>query len=511
MKRPFSITLAKKVRWKTVKHMNKYFSHAERVVDAWREKGPQYLDPQLAYVGGGATPEEVARPHGIYLFRDGVPTNYFAPNFNPPYTTKMTRSLLFNVLGKSWDKKRREWVSTPIPKLITPSMLVSAMCGCTDNHASGFVATEATYVEGPVDRSTILPDDHAIRSMTPKTPKRKPFFDPLSPLASQKNTKKERSILKFDKDNKPIMTSTAQESPSKTVSASSASFEDGPQNDSIAIPSPFEEKDSKNHESRDPEPITMESDQNTRQALEPLEEGQNKQQEQQPEDDGNPADDENSGDAKNNIVKKNEDTLKKKPETQLASDEEWLKDVETSAKTEAMALQHAEQSRQVQVRSVVQVQSPTVRINNSSSKSTRTVEPALSMEYSVDESTLIGCDKSVGSSTLLGQNFDAESKSVISVPAKEPVVKETIKTVLSDVPEKSYHTHKSTVTAGSSASSTYSEQVPSDEELFAAGWAKTLDSSSGCYYYFTLDRKKTCWENPLAPPESDDETSVGDN
>ena len=132
----------------------------------------------------------------------------------------------------------------------------------------------------------------------------------------------------FDKDNKPIMTSSAQASPSKTVSASSASFEDGPQSDSIAIPSPFsEKKESKNLESRDPEPIKMESDQNTRQALEPLEETQNKQQEQRPEDDGNPADDENSGDAKNNVVKKDEDKLMKKPGTQLASDEEWLNDV----------------------------------------------------------------------------------------------------------------------------------------------------------------------------------------
>ena len=86
--RPFQITLASKVRWKTVKHMNRYFAHAERVIDAWREQGPQYLDPQLSYIEGGATPEEVARPHGIYLLRNGVPTNYFAPNFDPPYTTK---------------------------------------------------------------------------------------------------------------------------------------------------------------------------------------------------------------------------------------------------------------------------------------------------------------------------------------------------------------------------------------------------------------------------------------
>lgn len=42
-----------------------------------------------------------------------------------------------------------------------------------------------------------------------------------------------------------------------------------------------------------------------------------------------------------------------------------------------------------------------------------------------------------------------------------------------------------------------SEVIPTDEELFAVGWAKALDPSSGNYYYFTLDRTKTVWENPL--------------
>jgi hypothetical protein len=155
MKRPFSITLARKVRWKTVKHMNRYFAHAERVIDAWREKGPQYLDPQLSYIEGGATPEEVARPHGIYLLRNGVPTNYFAPNFEPPYTTKMTRSLLLNVLGKSWDKKRREWTAEPIPRLVTPSMLMAHMCGCADPNTGGFMANEVTQVGTSLGNSHI--------------------------------------------------------------------------------------------------------------------------------------------------------------------------------------------------------------------------------------------------------------------------------------------------------------------------------------------------------------------
>jgi hypothetical protein len=162
IKRPFSITLARKVRWKTVKHMNKYFAHAERVIDAWREKGPQYLDPQLDYIAGSAAPEEVARPHGLYLFRNGAPTNYFAPNFDPPYTTNMTRNLLLNVLNKSWDKKRREWTSEPIPRLITPSIFIGAMCGCTDTTANGFMANEVTMTHS-ADLSA-LPDGNSIRS-----------------------------------------------------------------------------------------------------------------------------------------------------------------------------------------------------------------------------------------------------------------------------------------------------------------------------------------------------------
>ena len=40
--------------------------------------------------------------------------------------------------------------------------------------------------------------------------------------------------------------------------------------------------------------------------------------------------------------------------------------------------------------------------------------------------------------------------------------------------------------------------VPADDELFAVGWAKALDPKSGSYYYFTLDRSKIVWDNPLA-------------
>ena len=161
--RPFRVTLAKQVRWKTVKHMNQYFANAEQVIDSWREAGPQYLNPQLAYIEGGATPEEVARPHGIYLLRNGVPTNYFAPNFDGPYSTKMTRSLLQNVLAKSWDKKRREWASEPIPRLVAPSVLLKTMLGCGENNPGGYMATEVT-LSNKMDTSNI--PDHLISHLS---------------------------------------------------------------------------------------------------------------------------------------------------------------------------------------------------------------------------------------------------------------------------------------------------------------------------------------------------------
>ena len=139
--RPFEVVLARRVKWRTVKHMNKYFAHCERVIDEWRENGPQYLFPQRNYLeGDGAASEEVSHPHGIYIWRgdDPAPSNYFPPNFEPPYNTSMKRALLSNLVNKSWDKKKRDWLSEPIPKSMTPARLIGTMCGCSDNPNNRF-------------------------------------------------------------------------------------------------------------------------------------------------------------------------------------------------------------------------------------------------------------------------------------------------------------------------------------------------------------------------------------
>lgn len=127
-KRPFQITLARKVKWKTIKHMNKYFSRSEDVINTWREKGPQYMTPRKDDLGVTSS-EEVARPHGLYLIRNGEATNYFPPNFEPPYTTNVTRSLIKNVVNKSWDSKHRDWLGEPVPRYRGPIQIISSMIG----------------------------------------------------------------------------------------------------------------------------------------------------------------------------------------------------------------------------------------------------------------------------------------------------------------------------------------------------------------------------------------------
>lgn len=42
------------------------------------------------------------------------------------------------------------------------------------------------------------------------------------------------------------------------------------------------------------------------------------------------------------------------------------------------------------------------------------------------------------------------------------------------------------------------EMIPSNEELFAIGWAKAYDKERKCYYYYTLDRSRVVWDNPLS-------------
>lgn len=127
----------------------------------------------------------------------------------------------------------------------------------------------------------------------------------------------------------------------------------------------------------------------------------------------------------------------------------------------------------------------------------------VSLDYSVDSTSYIGGDGSTfGGSSLLGGRFAGDASIGTtstkgtwsnSVQRKDPLAlsaNEAYPTTRDDDDEVSgFSLQESTSTM---------EVVPTDEELFAVGWAKALDRQSGSYYYFTLDRTKIVWDNPLA-------------
>lgn len=108
---------------------------------------------------------------------------------------------------------------------------------------------------------------------------------------------------------------------------------------------------------------------------------------------------------------------------------------------------------------------------------------SVSLEYSID-SSMLG-----ETSTLAGQFIAGDGASVGTSLSK--------RRLLGPTEEEESATSQMT-------------DVPTDEELFAVGWAKALDPKSGSYYFFTLDRSKIVWENPLAPEQSQaNASSVG--
>lgn len=181
-KRPFQITLARKVKWKTIKHMNKYFARSEDVTQSWREKGPQYLTPQKVL---GVTSEEVLRPHGIYLIRNGEPTNYFPPNFEPPYTTNVTRSLIRNVVNKSWDSKHRDWLGEPVPHYRGPIQVISSFIECGNPNST-------VNLDVCANDTALVAAAHELSLRYDETPQKE-----------GRKQKREKSPLKEMKPNKP--------------------------------------------------------------------------------------------------------------------------------------------------------------------------------------------------------------------------------------------------------------------------------------------------------------------
>jgi hypothetical protein len=435
MKRPFSITLARKVKWKTVKHMNRYFAHAEHVIEGWRERGPQYLDPQPSYIEGGATPEEVANPHGIYLMRNGVPTNYFAPNFDPPYTTKMTRSLLENVLGKSWDKKRREWASEPIPKLVTPNMLLALACGCTDGSTEGFMAREVTASairKTAVATSPVLQE--ALAAQGQQRPSASRAVDPKEErLAEEKKT-----------DDVAAGAAQVEIKVSRWEPTEAPASEFGAPSTTTVM----------HHNSKKPGQRIVTEDWATDKPSPKAKSGAKP---------GDP-----TGATVSKWSKKKKSDPKEALEQERKRQEELVGKVRSSDEKKGKA---------------GYVMSPVSQSSKRSSVDGG--QSGVSLDYSQDGSSSYATD---GASTLLGQQFEAARD---RKPALPPDAAE-------DTDEDG-----SNLLSIQESGSTLTSVVPSDEELHAVGWAKAMDPDSGNFYYFTMDRSKIVWDNPLVTEDGD--------
>ena len=499
MKRPFSITLARKVKWKTVKHMNKYFAHAEQVIESWRDKGPQMLNPQLSYVEGGATPEEVAHPHGIYLMRKGVPTNYFAPNFDPPYTTKMTRSLLENVMNKSWDKKRQEWTSEPIPKLVTPNLLMAMACGCTDPSTEGFMAREVTAasirktVQGVTDSGNQQMLSAADQQYYETQHRMLEEADKGSDGGSSDGSQSQKQNQAFGSDDRY---ETAEDPKVETVTS-----EDDSRVEEVATTN--EEKKTEDFSEQDGR------QESAKKAAWRSSSGISEAAAQSEAPSGT------TGMTATTVMHAN--MMNKGQRNTTSSEDDWAQPVkpETRANDEKPTLtarwskkkaegktsstRHkldGERKRQQELLKKVDSTTPKKDGKKSSytmspvtpaSPNKREVEQSesgASMEYSQDGSSTFMTE---GGSTLMGQHFAGDE----TVTSNRLLKKKSTNSEEEDSAMLNIQASSSTLSV-----------VPTDEELFAIGWAKALDPSSGNYYYYTLDRKTTIWENPLSSNQS---------
>ena len=125
-----------------------------------------------------------------------------------------------------------------------------------------------------------------------------------------------------------------------------------------------------------------------------------------------------------------------------------------------------------------------------------------SMDYSIDTASLLGDGSLVGGqfagdgSVMTMATNASDNKSLLSCVTRSTVhdMNGSSKSRKSKEP---FSEDDNSLSLRASTSSGGGDAIPLDEELFAIGWAKALDPSSGCYYYFTLDRSTTVWENPL--------------
>ena len=540
MRRPFQLVLAESVRWKTVKHMNRYFANGEKVVAAWRDRGPQSLDPIATHLEGGASQEEVARPHGIYLFQKGVPTNYFGPNFEPPYTTKMTRSLLLNVLSKSWNKKHREWSSVPVPNVVTPTALMAAAMGCSKN--GGFVAREATdphftpqtpsQARTPNTKASM--NSEAAFIVAPASPAEHSFiefpsesFSPSktteqsrqSPAALAQATSKSSDVTTGVSSQKENMAEEKKEEASPPSRSRYATAEEdlekftkkkgfrlsggGGGGASTAVHENHHHHSSasvthssvNNHSVAGTETTVMHANKRTPSSIKrsnarsPIHRGKLFSDEDFM-DEFNFTDPPGSTPPKKVEHRRPSEQPVAQPQQQVSqigsgSPSKILSQRNNGSNAASPTKLSTQGNKLLRGNYTMHVGSP----RNSNSTGKNDFKHAVSLDYSTDDGSSFFFRQE--DTSLIGQQFAPNNSSEQS---SSPVLQHQPKP--SSVKEVA--SEDDSLLSIQESTSSMQSVVPTDEELYSVGWAKALDPNSGNYYYFTLDRSKTVWDNPLS-------------
>ena len=127
---------------------------------------------------------------------------------------------------------------------------------------------------------------------------------------------------------------------------------------------------------------------------------------------------------------------------------------------------------------------------------------------------MVGGDSSIlgGGSTLLGQHFATDASVNTTSSRGSRRVGTTSQNKMASLLGRHEEGSGDSFSLQEDSSSWDKESVvPTDEDLFAVGWAKAMDPKSGSYYYFTLDRSKIVWDNPLAGSISRRSGDTGDS
>ena len=116
--------------------MKDFLGQSERMLHSWNHRGPSHLTLSSA-------------SKEIYLLRNGVATNYFKPTMTTPYSSKVNRCLISNVINKVSHKTD---VSVP---LLARYMVDTVTSGIkTINSVVSPLAASASTMVSPLSAST---------------------------------------------------------------------------------------------------------------------------------------------------------------------------------------------------------------------------------------------------------------------------------------------------------------------------------------------------------------------